>query len=93
MTPLAYLAGSHIVNHSVDYGQVDVVGLIITVVSSHITTANGSVISSNLLVNYWSHDRVERSVDRVYITDDDNDNIVVVKVWDGVEVYINTLPL
>ena len=48
VTPLAHMASS---NHSIDYGQVDIVGIIITVLSSHITTANGLVISSNLLVN------------------------------------------
>ena len=48
VTPLAQLACS---NHSVDYGQVDIIGIIITVLSSNITTANGSVIPSNLLVN------------------------------------------
>ena len=41
VTALSQLAST--VNHSVDYGQVDVIGIIITVVSSHITTANGSV--------------------------------------------------
>ena len=48
VTPLAQLASS---NHSVDYGQVDITGIIITVLSSNITTANGSVIPSNLSVN------------------------------------------
>ena len=51
VTPLAHLASSH-GNHSIDYGQVDIIGIIVTVVSSHVATANGSVISSNLLVNY-----------------------------------------
>ena len=51
VTKLAHLASS-CGNHSIDYGQVDIIGIIVTVVSSHVTTANGSVISSNLLVNY-----------------------------------------
>ena len=39
VTPFAQLGG----DMTPAYGQVDIIGLVITIVSSHITTANGSV--------------------------------------------------
>ena len=68
------------------YGQVDIIGLVVTIVSSHITTANGlAATCTSIIIMTTSLYRTEKAVDKVYLVDD-NEHMIVVKVWDGIQV-------